>query len=516
MLSSAARKLLSGSVLRLCYLVSAAASSFYLMPLIVHHLGDRLYGFWALVGTFIGYYGLLDFGFSSAVTQYMSIAIGKKNPSECGSVFNAALRIQSFLGCVALLVTAVLALAAPWFSKTHEDAAMFSKVIAILGASMAISFPPKAYSGILDAQLRFDISSALAILGVFLRTGLSALVVVHGGGLLLLAWMTLAANLPVIALQIFFAKREVPWATISRSPIDRAMATSFFSYSVYTFLTVLADMLRFQVDALVIAGMIGLVAVTHYRVASVFARYYTDIIGCITGMLQPVLGRLHAAKDRKNLETVFFFATRVSLASSVFIGAGLICWGSPFITRWMGPQYQDAYWPLVILSISVLLDVGQNPSISLLYATFKHRFYTYMNCAEGVLNLGLSLALARPFGVLGVALGTLIAAFLVRAVIQPYAVCKVSGIDYRRYMAFIGGSVLRCIGLLGLAIGSVVWGLRPNYTWLIGSAACATVIYAIGAWRFVFSASERGQLKSLTDRRKHASTELSPAEALIH
>lgn len=514
-LSSAARKLLSGSVLRLCYLVAAAASSFFLMPLIVHHLGDRLYGFWALVGTFIGYYGLLDFGFSSAVTQYMSIAIGNKDPRECGSVFNAAFRIQSFLGCVALFVTALLAVAAPWFCSTHEDAVTFTKVIAILGASMAISFPPKAYSGILDAQLRFDISSALAIVGVLLRTGLSAFAVIEGGGLLALAWMSLLGNLPVIALQVFFAKREAPWATVDRSPLDRAMAKSFFSYSIYTFLTVLADMLRFQVDALVIAGMIGLVAVTHYRVASVFARYYTDIISCITGVLQPVLGRLHAAKDRRSLETVFFFATRVSLASSVLIGTGLICWGSPFITRWMGPKYHDAYWPLVILSLSVLLDVGQNPSISLLYATFKHRFYTYMNCAEGVLNLVFSLVLVRSFGVLGVALGTLIAAFLIRALVQPYAVCKVSGIDFKHYLTFVVGSLLRCIGLLGVAIVASLWGLKPSYGWLVASAGCATIIYAIGAWRFVFSPSERGQLRSLINRKQSVDPELSPAEAMI-
>ena len=37
-----------------------------------------------------------------------------------------------------------------------------------------------------------------------------------------------------------------------------------FSYSVYTFLGMFGDMLRFQVDAVVIASFIGLAAVTHY------------------------------------------------------------------------------------------------------------------------------------------------------------------------------------------------------------------------------------------------------------
>src|ERR1700757_854747 len=104
-LISTGRKLLSGSVLRLCNLVIAAISSFFLMPFIVHHIGDRMYGFWTLATAFIGYYGLLDFGLSAAVTQYMSIAIGKKDHDECRTVFNTAFRIQSLIGCIAILVT---------------------------------------------------------------------------------------------------------------------------------------------------------------------------------------------------------------------------------------------------------------------------------------------------------------------------------------------------------------------------------------------------------------------------
>jgi O-antigen/teichoic acid export membrane protein len=513
-LVSAGRKLLSGSILRLCNLIVAAASSFFLMPFIVHHLGDRAYGFWTLATAFIGYYGLLDFGLSTAVTQYMSIAIGKKDYNECRRVFNTALRIQSLIGCIVLLATALTVAATPWFTKTHADAILFREVIGIVGATVAIAFPARAYSGLLDAELRYDIQSVLSILIVTARTGLSVWVILRGGGLLSLAWIHLFVSALGIALQIFMAKRQVTWAKIERGAMDSKMAKGFFSYSIFIFLTAIADILRFQVDSLVIAGLIGLAAVTHYRVASVFARYFSDIIISITGMLQPLLSRLHEAKDRNNLERVFFFATRVSLCASLFIGGGLICWGRPLITRWMGPRYSDAYWPLVALAIAVFLDVGQNPSISLLYATFKQRSYTYMVCAEGLINLGCSFALARPFGVFGVALGTLIAAFLIRLVVQPYAVCRVSGLSYVDYMKFLGVTLSRCVALLGLVVVVVIWGLKPSYSLLIASAVCATMIYMIGAWRVVFGASEREQLVSLVVRKNFRRADAAPAEAL--
>ncbi len=510
-LSSAGRKLLSGSMVRLVSFAVSAVSAFFLMPFIVRHLGDRTYGFWTLASAFIGYYGVLDLGFSNAVSQYISIAIGHNDPAECRAVFNSALRIQSFLGGVVLIATAATAAATPYFAKNAADASIFREVIIILGVAVAIGFPAKAYGGALEAQVRFDITSWLGLLGFALRTGLTVWAILVGGQLLALAWITLLTSLPVIVLQIWFARREAPWARIDGTSLAPTRAKPLFSYSIYTFVGTLGDMLRFQVDAAVIAGFIGLAAVTHYRVASQFNAYYLNIVCSAVGILQPLMGRLHGAQDKDRLEKVFFFATRASLCFSIFIGLSLITWGKPFIARWMGPQYEDAYWPLVVLSLAVLLDVGQNPSISLLYATFKHRFYTYMNSAEGVINLVVSLLLARPLGILGVALGTLIAAFLIRVVAQPYWVCKVSGLHYGNYMKFLGYTTLRCCGLMAVAAGVAAWGLKPSYPLLVSSAVCATAIYAIGSWFLVFNQRERDQFLSVLAHRTAKKTELAPA-----
>ena len=76
-LSALAKKVLPGSALRVVNLFVGVVISLFLIPFIVHHLGDRLYGFWSLVGTFVGYYGLLDLGLSSAVSQFVCVAIGR-------------------------------------------------------------------------------------------------------------------------------------------------------------------------------------------------------------------------------------------------------------------------------------------------------------------------------------------------------------------------------------------------------------------------------------------------------
>ena len=155
---------------------------------------------------------------------------------------------------------------------------------------------------------------------------------------------------------------------------------------------------------------------------------------------------------------------------SVFICCGLIAWGRPFIIRWIGPAYLDGYKPLVVLALAVLVDVSQRSSADLLFATFNQKFYAWINGAEALVNLGFSLALARPYGILGVAMGTLIGAFTIRVVLQPWWVCKVSGLNYGAYMRFAASAFARCACLAALAVAVSWWGLKPNYLWLISSA----------------------------------------------
>src|SRR5215475_10484937 len=106
---STARLLASGSALRVANLATQIVVAFFLTPFVIHCLGDRMYGFWALVGTFIGYYGLLDLGLGSAVTCYTARALGKGDREECRRVFSAALQLYVALGLVVLAVSAVLA-----------------------------------------------------------------------------------------------------------------------------------------------------------------------------------------------------------------------------------------------------------------------------------------------------------------------------------------------------------------------------------------------------------------------
>jgi len=262
MARSTGKLLLSASALRITNVIAQVVVSFFLTPFVIRSLGDRLNGFWVLVATFIGYYGLMELGLGAAVSRYIAEALGKGDREKCGRVFTASVALYSVLGAILMILTGIIALLSHLFVHSPQDAHLFSKIILVLGLSVGISFPARAYSGLLTAELRFDVLAATDFFYLLLRTGLIVSVLSAGGKVLALAWVTFLAGLPRMAIYIFASRKLCPWLRLRASPWFSTETKRLLSYSAYAFVSDIADRLRFNIDAIVITGMVGLSAVT--------------------------------------------------------------------------------------------------------------------------------------------------------------------------------------------------------------------------------------------------------------
>jgi len=491
---STARLLASGSVLRAGNLAAQIVVAFFLTPFVIHHLGDRMYGLWALVGTFIGYYGLLDLGLASAVSRYIARALGKGDREECGTVFNAALELYLALGLVVIVLSLVLALLSTRLAHSPQDAALFWKITLILGFSLALSFPINVLGGLLNAELRMDSVALTEILTLVLRTSLIVAALLAGGKVLALAWVTFLSNVPRLAAYFAIAHRQCPWLRFHVQPLFGQSTKLLFSYGVFALVAQLSDQLRFNADSLVITAFVSLAAVTHFRIAALMVTCFMNLMIGLVGTIQPWFSRMEAVGDYNAIKSKFLFAIKLAVAAVSFIGFGFIFWGKPFIQRWMGRSYLDAYPCLVVLTLGYVAALGQGPSAILLYAISKHRFFAFMNLAEGVVNLALSLWLVKPLGIFGVALGTFIPMLVTKFIVQPLYVCRVSFIPYGEYMRELARSVLVTgIGLLIPAVISARFA-TANYYRLLAVALSSLLCYLPVIWFLHLTREERAIL----------------------
>jgi peptidoglycan biosynthesis protein MviN/MurJ (putative lipid II flippase) len=96
----------------------------------------------------------------------------------------------------------------------------------------------------------------------------------------------------------------------------------------------------------------------------------------------------------------------------------------------MGPDYGPVSGPLItILAVTVWLSGGHMVSVSALMGVNKHYGLTFAFVSEAILNLGLSLALIEPLGLMGVAIGTVVPSLAVNLGYLPWYLKRTLGIQ---------------------------------------------------------------------------------------
>jgi O-antigen/teichoic acid export membrane protein len=489
------RKLAIGSSSRVIHLALLTAIGFVLTPFTVHSLGSEQYGLWALANAFVGYYSLLDLGLSGAVFTHMSHALGAKDYQAGSRIYSTGLAIFGTLGGILIVVTLCLAGGILLFHPGHSVA--LALLVLIVGFQTALSFPMRAPFGVLNAGSHFEVSSAIFIGSAILRTVGTVFVLRAGKGVIGLAVINLLSWIPGYVAVCLAVHWRYPFIHLrALGTWHRETAQKLFSFGVPVLIGQIADRIRLQADTMVVSLFLGLSAVAHYNVATTLIMYYMDGVLAITGVLTPVLSMQMSAKDADGLRRSLLMGTRLAICAGGFAAFGLIVWGRPFISRWMGPSFLDAYPVLVILALAVFFDLWQSTAVNALYATMHQKTYAKINISEAIANLVLSLLLAPRLGMIGIALGTLLPSIVIRVGVQPFVVQRKLGLPVGQYFATSLTAMARTALCLFLPLGITLRWLQPSYPSLFLVGGLSLALFALPIWYFEFGLTGSSKILS--------------------
>lgn len=489
---SIAASLLRGSILRTFDMFVLLSGTFFVTPLLVHSLGYRLYGFWTLAGAIVGYYGFLDLGLSKAATRYMSQALGKGDADELNRVASTAHFLFSLVALAVMAATALSALACPLFVRDPGEAALFQKLIVILGGAAAIGLPAKVYSGMLLAGIRHDYSASISIARNLIYYAAIYLSLRAGHGIVVVALITFSVSLLQRAAARAACKARFPLLKIAVLSFDRTQILVMLDYGWKILVCHVGDVLRFRVDALVIATFLGASLVTPYAVAVRLVEGFSKLVASFAGTLLPVFSQYQGRGDYDAMRSALLKATKFSAILSAFIGLSVIFYGRAFIRRWMGPGFDDSYGVAAILCGAHVIGLPGSPGINLLYGLSKHKVYAVLSVWEGIVNLLLSVALLRHYGIHGVALGTLFEMAIFKMLIQPFFVCRAVDLSVRTYLLdTILVTLLKTAAPLALYFWLISHLVVPDYAVLAACVAVQTLVFGPAAYFFILNEGER-------------------------
>lgn len=484
---------------------ASIASTLVLLPLLVRAFGAEEYGVLVLASSFGGWALLFDFGMNAAVTSRVADAIAREDTGEEAVTVASATAIYLTIGLVWGAVLAVLGqLGAPLFGLTDAQSALFSSLMLVTAASQAVYWFGLSTRDALAGMQRFDLIARVALFLVLAEVVGAVIVLITDSSPLLLGTIRgIALAFGGVAYRVMLRRTLKDKALPNRTRV-----TELLKAGAPVFTMQVAQILnKQQTDRLVIGLFLGPAAVTVYEVAAKLASLVATFMGVLSSAILPVAARLNAQRHEASLRALFERGSHLITMAVAPVAAGLIVIAPSFLVQWGGSTFAASATPARLLLAAQLLvplyTVGDSILIS------KRRFHIWIpgGIVLALLNVVLSVVLVGPWGVTGVAFGTLVSAFI-EIVWYMWLFVGEVGISLR---AWLTKTVLPLYALLivpaALIGAGLTTSLRESMLGLAVLGVTSVAVYWLLALRFTLTPELRMQLQSAVrrDRRSDAS-----------
>lgn len=391
------------------WLVHAASLviGFFLMPYVIHVLGDAQYGVWVFINCLAGYASLLYLGFGATISRYVARYSAAEEWQKLNEVTSLVFCIYLAMGLVALAGATVLAILVPYLPMWKSHSILEIRlVILMLGLNVAIGMSGSVFGGVLMGLRRFDLERGVSFTVDVTRLVLIVIFLQQRWGLLTIASIYCVVTLIENLGHVWLAYRKLPQLSVGVRHLKWSVFHECWAFSGFAFVNAVAQQLIYATDTVVIGVVLGESMVTPYFIALRLCQYLRQPIEKISDVCMPTAGALQAQLQAGTLRDLLCKALGVTFLLSAGIWIGAAFFGKALIQTWMGNGYDATPNLLTILLLGQVVALPVGVLRAILFGMGHVRLPALAHLAEAAVNLVLSIVLAQTMGVTGVAWGT--------------------------------------------------------------------------------------------------------------
>jgi O-antigen/teichoic acid export membrane protein len=394
-----------------------------LVPLMIRFLGEAHYGLWVLLGAVAGYASLLDVGFSVSICKWLAEHRNREADQQRNAFLSTMLVALLALGVFVLLATAALALVVNRvFAIDPPDIATARLLLLVVGLAAAAEFPLGLFGHVVFAHERLDIANGLTIAHLLLGLLGTVVVLVAGYGVLAVGAVTTGVTLVIHAFRLVAAHRIVPSLRLSFQLFDARYLHEIRRFSLYMSLNQLSRRLTLKTDEIIVGAFLPLSAVSMYSIGLRLSNAARTLSEQLARVVFPAGASLYAQSDMARVRRLVVEGSRVTLALGLPFAITVFVLADEIIGCWVGRPVESAAGVSRLLVAATAAAMVQWVPITVALAVDRAVVPSILATVEATVNVGLSLLLVSQFGLLGVAVGTLLPAIVIGTCMQvPYA-----------------------------------------------------------------------------------------------
>ncbi len=440
--------------------------------------GSEVYGATTSIAQFLAYVTLLEGGIGGVARAALYKPLASNDTYVINEIMAEIRRFFKIVGFIFAAYVLVLACSFKTISNVQylDWLSTFLLVVVISISTFGQYFIGISNSVLLQAAQKSYVTNAVSICATVVNAVFTIVLIKLGCGIILVK---------LVSSCIFFLRPVVLWLYVRKihriSRISTKPEKNYLSQKWSGLGQHIAFFLHSNTDVVVLTCLMNLRFVAVYSVYNMVVSHIQSLTSSFVSGMEAVFGDMLAKGEQEQLHRTFnLYETIISVASVVLfsVTAVLIV---PFVRLYTaGITDADYHAPVfaILLILSALCYCLRMPYHSLVIAAGHFKQTSAAAYGEALLNILISVLLVMRYGLVGVAVGTLVATGF-RFV---YYVVYLSRNIFSRKIAFFLKRILinSASVLVSILTGNFVISLFDISNYLIW-AVCGVVVTVIAA-----------------------------------
>ena len=440
--------------------------------LLLQTFGSEVNGLVSSITQFLNYISLVEGGVGSVIVASLYAPLSTKNYIALNSVLNAGEFFFRKIGVVLLIYCFALGIVYPYIVHANFSVSYIFVLVVILSINPILSyFFVVNYKYLLLADQKIYIVHAITIASTVFTIAITCYLVRISNSIhVVKAFCTI----PFLIQPVFFSNYCKERYHIDKK-IEKNIVALKNRWDAFGQNT--AYFIHANTDIVIISLFMDLTAVSAYTVHLLVINGLKSFMSAISSVFSPIIGRYYALKDENKLVEMFdHYVFLTCFVASIMFGCCVNLLSSFVAIYTHGINDANYYYPVfgIIITIAEYVYCIRDPYVQLVYSAKLFKETSKASYLEAIINITVSIAFVRAFGLVGIAIGTFIAMFI-RFI---YLVVFANRIILRRNMKCCYKRSL--ISFVSIVISSVLFfSLRLNGDTIFAWIFMASISFSI-------------------------------------
>lgn len=467
-------------------------------PFLIRMLGQSEYGLYSIIHSVILYLTVMDMGFGNAIIIYTSRYLNQNDKEKQDKLHGMFFIIYCVIGVMAAIIGIILYFNVESMfgnTMTIEEISKAKIMMLILTFNLAITFPLSIFGNILVAHEKFIISKIIKIIQILLQPMLMIPLLVFGYRAIAMVVVITVVNIICLLLNTIVCIKKLD-VKLKFKGFDFKLLKEIFAFSFFIFLNQIIDKVNWTLDQFILGTVSGTVVTAVYAVAGQLNTMYMNFSTAISGVMLPKVTKMEDSKaSDKEFTEVFIRTGRIQYILMALIITGFVLFGQVFINWWAGPGYESAYIIACILMVPITIPLIQNIGLSILQAKNLYKYRTMIFLGIAILNVAISIVLAKMYGGIGAAIGTAVSLIIGQGIILNIYYHKKVGINMIEFWKNIIKMSIPVIFvvLFGILLNKFI--VSNSIIILVVKIFIYSIVYCIMMWLFGINEYEKDLIR---------------------